>query len=75
MTASKRSHRRGRISNKGNRRSDVSQELDRGTRRSNRLGEVLEEEVERGGGEVERPVGGGLGVGAIRVGRPTDSLA
>ena len=55
MTASKGSHRRGRISNVGNKRSDVSEELDRGTSRSNRRGEVLEEEVERGGGEVERP--------------------
>ena len=55
VTASKRRHRRGRISNVGNRRSDVSEELDRRTRRSNRRGEVLEEEVERGGGEVERP--------------------
>ena len=55
MTASNRSHRRGRSSNVGNRRSDVSEELDRGTGRSNRRGEVLEEGVERGGGEVERP--------------------
>ena len=79
VTACDRSHRRRRRSNESDRSSNIREELDRGIGRSNRSREVLEKGVERGGGEVERPAGGGLGadelVGAIRVGRPTDNLA
>ena len=55
VTASDGSHRRRRRSDVGVINSNISEELDQGTGRSNRIRKVLEKRVERGGGEVERP--------------------